>query len=115
MLEDIKSRQNDQKDNLKIKVSILVLLFATVIVVFLIIFGNYFDIMDQSNIHADKKIVTEHNYHDKTDIIKIKTQENIKRILIDTQINTWTATNQSCPKVSTLSDNNFCSCLAKLS
>ena len=43
MLEDHQIRQNNQKDNLKIKVSILLLLFVTVIVVsVIIIFGNYF-------------------------------------------------------------------------
>ena len=59
MLEDHQIRQNNKTDNLRINVSILLLLFVTVMVCFVItILGNYFYIMNQKNI--DKEIVTEH-------------------------------------------------------
>ena len=106
MLEDY---QIKQKDDLKIKVSILLLLFFIVILIYvIIIFGNYFDAINQSNIHVYdyKKIVTEHYSHGEADIEK-QTQENIKRILVDTQINVWTANDQINPKISALSDGNF--------
>ena len=107
MLEDHQIRQNNQKDNLKIKFFILLLLFVTVIVVSaIIIFGNYFYFMKQSNIHIDKEMVTEHNSHGEAKI-EIQNQKNLNRILSDTQINTWTANNQTNPKVSSLSDGNF--------
>ena len=103
---DQKVRQKVQKKNLKIKVSILLLFITLIMVSVIIIFGNYCYIMSQSNIHVDKEIVTEHNSHEKADI-EIQTQEKIKRILIDTQINIWTKNDQINPKVSTLSDGNF--------
>ena len=107
ILEDQKVTQKGQNENLKIKVSIILLLFVTLIMVALIIiFGNYCHIKSQSNIQIHKEIVTEHNSHEKADI-EIKTQENMKRVLSDAQINTWTMNNQTIPKVSTLSDGNF--------
>ena len=108
--DDHQLKQNLKNDDLKIKVSILFLLFFTVIVVYVIIFNNYVNLQNYSNIHVyvDKEIVTEQNSNDdKADIFKIQTRENIKRILIDTQIKTWTANDQTTPKVSTLSDGNF--------
>ena len=102
ILEDQKVIQKGQKENFKIKVSIIFLLFVTLI----IIFGNYYYIMSQSNIRVDEEIVTKHNSHEKADI-EIKTQENMKRVLYDAQINTWTMNDQTNPKVSTLSDGNF--------
>ena len=62
--------------------------------------------MNPSNIYLDKEIVTEYNSYGEPDI-EIQTQENIKRILSDTQINTWTVNDQTNPKVSSLSDGNF--------
>ena len=104
MLEDNQVRRNVEKENLKIQIFIPLMLFITLIVVFvIIIFGNY---CCPNNIHVDKEIVTEYNSHSESDI-EIQTQENIKRILIDTQINTWTASNQQNQKVLTLSDGNF--------
>ena len=81
---------------MKIKFSILLLLFVTLIVVSVIISNNYFDVIIQSNIHIDKEIVTVHNFHIEADI-EIQTQQNIRRILVDTQINTWTVNEQSNP------------------
>ena len=98
MLENHQTRQNVQKVNLKIKLLILLLLFVILIVASIILFDNYFDIVNESNIHVNK---VENNS------IEIQNQENIKRILTDTQINTWTANDQINPKVSTLSDGNF--------
>ena len=107
ILEDHQRGQNNQNDNLKIKVSTLLLLFVTVIMVsVIIILSNYFDIMNQNNLHLDKEIVTEHNYYGEADI-EIQNDEDRKRILSDTQINTWNVNNQTNSKVSTLSDGNF--------
>ena len=98
MLEDHQTRQNVHKGNFKIKCFILSLLSITIIVVSVILCRNYFDIIDQGNIYAHKD---EHNS------IEIQNQENIKRILIDTQINRWNVNDQTNPKVSTLSDGNY--------
>ena len=106
VLEDHQVRQNVQKENLMIKICIILLLFFVIIVVSIIIFGNYFDIINENNIHLDKEIITQHNSHDKTEI-EIQTLENIKRSLSDTQINTWTVNDQINTKVSSLSDGNF--------
>ena len=106
ILEDNRVRRNIQKENLKIKISILLLLFVTLIMVSVIIFGNYFDIMNQAIILIDKVIATEYNSNDKAET-EIQAQQNIKRILSDTQINTWTVNNKTNPKVSSLSDGNF--------
>ena len=104
MLEDRQIIQNNQKDNLKIKVSIILLLFVTLIVIsVIIILDNYFYIMNQSNIHIDKEIPTEYNSYGE----EMQYQENIKRILVDTQINTWIPNDQMNPTVSTLSDGKF--------
>ena len=107
ILEDQTFRQNVQKENLKRKVLILLMLFFTLLMLYIIISHNYFDVfMNQSNIHIDKEIVTEHNSYGEANIEK-QTQESIKRILSDTQISTWTANDQLYPKVSNLSDGNF--------
>ena len=93
------------------KKMLILFLFITLIVVYAMIFGNSLDINNHRNIHVDRKILTKQNSYEETgDIhsnIEIKTLENIKRILIDTQINNWTASNQVNPKVSNLSDGNF--------
>ena len=39
--------------------------------------------------------------------IEIQTISNVKRVLTDTQINTWTANDQINPKVTSLSNGNF--------
>ena len=107
MSEDHQVKQNHKNDNLKIKVSTLLLLFVTVIMVsVIIILSNYFDIMNQNNLHLDKEIVTGHNYYGEADI-EIQNKKDRKRILSDTQINTWNVNNQTNSKVSTLSDGNF--------
>ena len=46
-------------------------------------------------------------HKDEHNSIEIQNRENIKRILSDTQINTWSANDQINPKVSTFSDGNF--------
>ena len=106
MLEANQVRKNDKKDNLKIKICIILLLFVILIVVSVNIFNNNFDITNQSNVHVDNEIITEHNFQDRAEI-EIQTLENKKRILIDAQINTWTVNDQRFPKVSNLSDGNF--------
>ena len=72
----------------ELKRKILMSFFSiTLVLVCIIISKNYFDTKNQSNIpHIDKETVTEHNFDEKA--------ADIKRILDDTQINTWTA-NQS--------------------
>ena len=55
MLEDHQTRLNVQKEDLKSKLSILLLLLITVIVVSVIIFNNYVDVQNQNNVHLDKK------------------------------------------------------------
>ena len=109
----LKHPKMKQKDNLKIKywiILLLLLLFITLILVSAIIFGNYFDIHNQKNLHlhVDKEIITKYNSDEKAySNIQIQTLEDIKRILNDVQINTWTANDQLYPKVSSLSDGNF--------
>ena len=106
MVDDQNVRHNEQKNNLKRKALIILLLFVTLIMVYVIIFGNYFGITNQSNMYVDKKIIeTEHNSNEKTD--DIQSLEYIKRILSDTQISTWTANDQQNPIVSSLSNGNF--------
>ena len=65
--------------------------------------------MYQNNI--DKKEVNKHNFNnEKLDhplSIEIQTTINVKRLLTDTQINTWTANNQTVPKVTSLSNDSF--------
>ena len=101
-------RIHDKKNNLKIKFWIILLIFIIAIPIFMIIFANYYDIQNQSNIHIYKEILTEQNSDEEAySNIDIKTLENKKRILADTQINTWTAGSQMNPKVSSLSDGNF--------
>ena len=103
--EEHQVRKKYKKSNLKIKVWILFLLFViTLVVIYGILIDNYFDIHSQSNVYidVDKKIVNENNSN-----IEISTLENRKRILSDVQINTWNASDQSNPKVSSLSDGNF--------
>ena len=103
MLEDHQVINNRYKENLKIKVLILFLLFVTFIVIFGIINHIYFDIQSQSNIYED----SEHNFHEKVYSNTETPLENIKRILSDTQIDTWTVNDKTFPKVSPLSDGSF--------
>ena len=86
---------------------IFVLLLSLTLIVFsIVMFNKYFDnFMNQNNIHLNNEMLTEHNEGEIHS--NIKTFENIKRILVDTQINTWTANDQQYPQVSTLSDGNF--------
>ena len=97
-----------QKHNLELKVWILLLLFAILFVVVAIIFANYFNVQNQSSIHVNQKTVIEHDSDEKVySNNKIKAVENIKRILSDIQINTWNASDQRYPSISSLSDGNF--------
>ena len=105
MPNDHKIRKNEQKANFKKKMSLL-FLFITLVIISTIIFGT---IRSHSKIHLEKEIVTENNSNaDEDDInLNIGTLAHIKRILGDTQINTWTNNNQRYPSVSNLSDGNF--------
>ena len=90
-----KMRLNHKPEDKQVKrIHHLVLfLFVTLIAISLIIFCNSFYLMDQSNNDPSN--------------IEIQTIANVKRLLIDTQINTWTADHQWYPKVTSLSNGNF--------
>ena len=110
MLQDYQVRQNEQKHNLRNKIFIL-FLSLTLILASIIIFINYFDVMNQNNMYVDQEIVTGYNSDERIDDvfsnIEIQIFKNMERILADTQINTWKSSDQRYPKVSTLSDTNF--------
>ena len=106
MLENHKIRKNEQKANFKKKM-LLLFLFSILIIISAIIFGNFFDSKIHGKIHLDKEIVTNEKA-DGADInSNIDILEHIKRILSDTQINTWTNNNQQYPSIANLSDGNF--------
>ena len=113
ILEDIKADKNDQKDNLKKKILILLLL-PTLTLVSLIIFINSFKHNYQNNIHVDQEKTNKNiNYDERSDDlnvvsnIEIETFPNEKPRILDTQINKWTLNDQRLPKVSSLSDGSF--------
>ena len=93
-------------DNLRNKMLFLSI-FATLIVLSLIIFCN--SNIDQSNI--DEKVINKHHLNnqksDHNSNIEIQIIANVKRMLTDTQINTWMASNQTNPQVSSLSNGYF--------
>ena len=116
-----------RKTQPKYKILIL-LLFITISLSFIIF--NYFNYMNQNNIH--KKIENQDNSNSKSDDISsnnnsievsedkhltvtpvidipnyLSDKQNEKRILSSTQINTWITNDQRSPSISSLSDGNF--------
>ena len=85
----------DQKYYSMKKILIILLLFAILFGVSFIIFDNCFNCKNQSKIEKE----LENKYFNK--------KQNIKRILSNTQINTWTASHQQLPKIASLSNGNF--------
>ena len=90
------------------KIYILVFLFFISIGVFLILFASsyYYKNIENENYSVYKS----DDIHVPSTIgIQTIPNENqkVKRMLADTQINTWTANDQTNPKVSFLSDGNF--------
>ena len=101
-----------RRSNLKKKFFLIFSLFVTsIMAVSLIIFTNSFYYKYHNNI--DKEMGNKYNTNEKyNDInvlsnIEILNFANVKRILGDTQINTWTASDQTNPFISPLSDGNF--------
>ena len=98
MEQDYQSRKNEKKNNSRKKMLVLYLSIV-LIMVFIILSNNYFDVINQTNIHNSKQKVYSN--------IEIHSVQNKKRILTDTHINSWTANDQLNPKVSSLSNGNF--------
>ena len=109
MILNYEDKQVKRIHYLKKNILLTLFLFAALIAVSLIIFCNYFYFMDQKNI--DKKEVNKHNSNNQKLVdpseFEKQTIANVKRLLPNTQINTWTANNQQSPKVTSLSNGNF--------
>ena len=109
---DNQEERNYQKNILRKKIWTFSLFAILIIVVSLIIFCAPFYYENQN--HVNKEMLNENSHEENYDDINVLLNTEIpivanvkKRILTDTQINTWTANDQTNPKSSSLSDGNF--------